>query len=176
MTIQDIYFEWMSGLVFPDVQEREQYEYLLRALDSSIFHFSIPMDENRMLDGIDLRYRFSYETGYDDRSILRDNCSTLEMMVALALKADDMIMYDYETGSKINYIFKVMIKSLQLSGMVNSNFDRNYVEGRIGRFLDRDYHRTGRGGLFTVRNPARDMRDVDIWYQMNWYLQNFYKN
>ncbi|MFU8786309.1 MAG: hypothetical protein ACNA7U_03600 [Candidatus Izemoplasmataceae bacterium] len=129
-----------------------------------------------MTDGIDLRYRFAYENGYTNEEvsgILSSNksCSMLEMMVALALKGDERILYDFETGPQACFIFKIMIESLQLDRMTNDNFDIAYVNHRIDCLLNRDYDHDGRGGLFTVNNPRSDMRRVDIWYQMNWYLQ-----
>ena len=32
------------------------------------------------------------------------------------------------------------------------------------------YAPDGKGGLFTIRNPRFDMRSMEIWYQMNCYL------
>lgn len=169
----------MTDMVFPDSRERQQYEHLLVALNSSMFYFTIPMDENRMRDGIDLRYRFAYDKGYSNDEVnlaINHNrsCSMLEMMVALSLKGDERILYDYETGGKAYYIFKIMLESMQLSEMTNGNFDPAYIDYRIDRLLNHDYQSNGYGGLFTVDNPRRDMRNVDIWYQMNWYLQKLY--
>lgn len=181
MGLQEIYFDWMSNVVMPNTNERYRYRYLLEALNASIFHFSIPMDENRMRDGIDLRYRFAYENGYSDEEVSRAlnhnrSCSMLEMMVALAIKGDERILYDYETGNRADYIFRVMLESLDLIHMTNDNFYLHYVEYRIDCLLNREYDYDGRGGLFTVENPRRDMRLVDIWYQMNWYLEKLYNN
>jgi len=168
-------------MVFSNARDRRQYEYLLNALNASVFHFSIPMDEDRMRDGIDLRYRFAIEGGYSNdevSKILTHNrsCSILEMMVALSLKGDERILYDYETGTRADYIFKTMLESLQLLEMTNDRFNHGYVDYRIDRLLNHDYDYNGNGGLFTVENPRRDMRLVDIWYQMNWYLQKLYNN
>lgn len=180
--MEEVYFEWMTSLVFPETWQRHEYDYLLRALDDSIFHFSasVPTDENRMIDGIDLRYRFSCHGGYDHETvsnILKRNnsCSTLEMMVALSLKGDDQVLYDYETGSNADFIFWSMLKSLDLTQMTNSRFDMDHVIQRVSRFLNRDFDYDGSGGLFTVDRPRRDMRDVDIWSQMNWYFHMLYE-
>lgn len=132
-----------------------------------------------MQDGIDLRYRFAYEKGYTNEQVslaLNQNrsCSMLEMMVALALRGDEHILYDYETGGKTDYIFKVMLESLDLINETNDRIDDRYVDYRIDALLNREYDFNGKGGLFTVDNPRQDMRHVDIWYQMNWYLQKLY--
>jgi hypothetical protein len=44
------------------------------------------------------------------------------------------------------------------------------VDYVLDRFLDRDYEPDGRGGLFRVKHTDEDLRFVEIWYQMNWYL------
>ena len=128
-----------------------------------------------MLDGIDLRYRFAYENGYSNDEVssigYRNSCSVLEMMVALSIKGDERILYDYETGEKADFIFMSMLRSLELDGMVNDVFDNERVSSVVEDMLDREYCPNGKGGLFTVDSPRKDMRDVDIWYQMNWYIQ-----
>ena len=43
----------------------------------------------------------------------------------------------------------------------------------IKRFLDRDYEPNGKGGLFTIKNCRQDLRKVEIWYQLCWYLDSF---
>lgn len=177
MGLQELYSDWMRKFVFRNAREREHYGYLLDALDASMFYFSIPMDENRMTDGIDLRYRFAYENGYDNHEVenaLRHNssCSMLEMMVALSIKGDEHILYDFDTGGRADYIFKIMLESLEFENMTNDRFDPGYVEMKINNLLNHNYDYNGYGGLFVVKNPRRDMREVDIWYQMNWYIQD----
>ena len=54
--------------------------------------------------------------------------------------------------------------------MDDTKFDRGYVDSVLKRLVERRYERDGRGGLFTVSNSRRDMRSIDIWYQMCWYL------
>ena len=63
-----------------------------------------------------------------------------------------------------------MIASLGLNGMSDNHYDEKYVNDVINRFLDREYEPNGKGGLFTIRNCEHDLRDVEIWYQLCWYL------
>jgi len=135
-----------------------------------------------MIDGINMRYRFSFASGYSSKVVqqelhLNETCSVLEMMVALSVRGDERILFDYESGgSKADVIFMAMLSSLQLKTLSNINFNDKYFDYVMERFLNREYEYTGEGGPFTVNNPRRDMRTVDIWYQMNWYLQEIYKN
>ena len=63
-----------------------------------------------------------------------------------------------------------MITSLGLGSMLDERYDRRYVDYIINRFLNREYKPNGEGGLFTIRNTKRDMRTVEIWYQLNEYI------
>jgi len=36
--------------------------------------------------------------------------------------------------------------------------------------MDREYSYNGEGGLFAVQHPRRDMRTVELWWQMCWYI------
>lgn len=139
------------------------------------FKWLIDMDENRAQDGIDLRDTFIREHGYSRREIvnLDGACSVLEMMVALAIKAEQTIMDDPEVGDRTGQWFWEMIASLGLGRMDDTKFDHFGAMRIIERFLNRDYQPNGRGGLFTLDNCAHDLRDVDIWYQLNWYLNDF---
>ena len=98
-------------------------------------------------------------------------CTMLEMMVALAIKCEE-IMDDASIGDRTGQWFWGMIHSLGLSSMSDRVFDRDYVDDVIARFLDRDYEPDGRGGLFTVRHCSHDLRTVEIWYQLSWYLDS----
>ena len=63
-----------------------------------------------------------------------------------------------------------MLCSLGLTHMRDNVYDEMYVDRVITRLLTRSYESNGVGGLFTVEHPRRDMRLVEIWYQMCWYL------
>ncbi len=169
------YFEWMYQLVRKDgYSKRLSYRKLFTHLHDIEFTYIIRMDGNRAEDGIDLRYRFGYEQGYDSpmiTTLLNDRpCSVLEMLIALAIRCEEHIMDDPDIGNRTGQWFWNMIINLGLGSMDDSKFDENYVEDVVSRFLDRKYKRNGEGGLFTVKNCKHDLRTVEIWYQMCWYL------
>ena len=173
------YFNWMCQLVSDKqyIGDRS-YRKLLSKLHNIPFTYTIDMDGNRAADGIDLRYRFGYERNYEDyiiASFLDDKpCSVLEMIIALALRCET-IMEDPDYGDRTGEWFWGMIESLGLESMDDTSFNRDYVDDVIDIFLSRDYGRDGRGGLFTIKHPKRDLRTVEIWYQMNWYLDSILK-
>ena len=43
--------------------------------------------------------------------------------------------------------------------------------------VERRYKRSGEGGLFPLKNAAKDQRKVEIWYQLSSYLlENYVDN
>lgn len=166
------YFEWMCGCVRD--KEHNNYAKLLHQLNDIEFTYTLPMDGNRYEDGIDLRYRFGYDCDYDESVIAYylDNhpCSVLEMMVALALRLEEHIMDDPDIGNRTSVWFWEMIFSLGLSDMSNDNYSELKISATIQQFLDREYTKDGRGGLFTIKGIQKDMRDAEIWHQACWYL------
>ena len=165
------YFDWMYDLV---CDRGKPYRRLLRHLHDIEFVYSIPMDDNRAMDGINLRYRFAYERNYNYAMVAEylDNrpCSVLEMMVALVHKCEEQIMENPEFGNRTRKWFYNMLVSLGLESMTDATYNEHHVDVVIVRFLNRDYKPNGEGGLFTVENYRRDMRVVEIWYQMCWFL------
>ncbi|MPN40760.1 hypothetical protein SDC9_188299 [bioreactor metagenome] len=91
-------------------------------------------------------------------------------------------MADKDFGDRTNMWFWMMIKSLGLYLLTDSVFDNLGYEGRldntdkvkdiVNAFLCRGYNANGAGGLFTVNDTNKDMRDVEIWYQMCMFLDN----
>lgn len=169
ININNEYFDWLCQIV-----DNRFHGKLLKRLHEIDFEYIIPMDGNRAEDGIELRYRFGYEHSYDQPLIARylDNrpCSVLEMMIALALRCEGDIMSNGEAGDQTYIWFWGMIRSLGLDEETDKCYDEIYIDDVIDRFLKRQYKRNGQGGLFTIEHCEHDMRSVEIWYQMCWYM------
>lgn len=164
----------MYDLVCDDRYADEiSYRKLLMHLHSTEFVFVLPMDENRAGDGVSLRYRFALDQDQEELADYLDGpCSVLEMMIALAIRCEENLMDDLEIGERTGQWFWNMITSLGLGSESDISFDKRYVEDAIERFLYREYEPDGRGGLFTIRNSRRDLRDIEIWLQMNDYIKS----
>lgn len=175
LDIREKYFNWLCDLVYSSKRINQwSYHKLFRTLDSVEFFYIHPLDENRQADGINFRYRFGYEFGYSysdiDEAFEDKPCSVLEMMVALAFRCEEDIMSNSAYGDRTSQWFWVMISSLGLGGMTDKDFDHEYVCDILEKFLTKQYTAEGAGGLFYIPEFDRDMRDLDIWYQMNAYL------
>lgn len=174
--IREDYFKWLSDLVCKRRYSREiSFDKLLRYLHDTEFRYSIPKDENRAEDGIALRYRFAHSFGLrnaDVQAHLNEPCSVLEMMIALSIRCEEDIMDNPMFGDRIGQWFWSMITNLGLGSMMDYNFDEYFVRDTVERFLDREYAYNGEGGLFTVRDCNHDLRDVEIWIQLLWHIND----
>lgn len=173
--INDEYFRWMYDLVCDETYSKGlTYRRLLHHLHETEFTYTIGMDGNRAEDGVDLRYRFARIRNYpypmiaeylDDRP-----CSILEMMIALSIRCEEHLMDDPSIGDRTGQWFWNMINSLGLGAMNDLRYREDFVDDILERFLNREYERNGKGGLFTVRYGRKDLRTMEIWYQMCLYL------
>ena len=169
------YFEWLYDYVCKvRVNKDVQYRQLFKLLHDTEFQFYIRNDLNRARDGVDLRYRFAIhmndESIYD---ILDGPCSVLEMMVALAVRCEETIMDDPRYGDRTSQWFWNMLSNLGLSYMTDDRFDKEIATKKIYNFLEKRYDADGKGGLFYIKGCKEDLRDVEIWTQLCWYLEKF---
>ena len=172
------YFNWLMTTAIGGRFREATYDKLLIRLSNTPFRYTIERDCNRAEDGIDLRWRFANleSNAYLNADTIMDNlsgaCSVLEMMIALAIRCEETIMDDPSYGDRSLQWFWGMIVSLGLGSMTDDLYDDDYVTYILDRFMDRKYEPNGKGGLFTIRGCDRDLRTVEIWYQLCWYLDS----
>lgn len=172
----NLYFEWLFDMVCGNRFANDiSFRKLIIHLHNTEFRYSIPNDKSRAREGENLRHRFALTQMPDMPEhvildILAGPCSVFEMMVALAIYAEEHIMTNPQIGNRTGQWFWNMVVSLGLGDQMDHLYDRRHVEDTLQRFLDRKYEPNGQGGLFTIRNPQRDLRKVEIFYQLCWYL------
>lgn len=164
----DIYYDWLIDKIASNQRLKVEYSKLLMKLWETPFFYSMARDENREMDGVHLRAHFEKETGI--MLIFDAKCSLLEMMVALALRCDDQLMWDDTAGSRAGEWFFLMIDSMMLIGMKDNYYDDYYVTFVLNRMMNHQYMPNGRGGLFTTFDPNFDMREKEIWFQMSKFI------
>ncbi len=177
---EEPYFEWMVskiGNVDDPFASKVTYNKLLNHLHyNSEFTYCMPQDENIELNGINLRDVFCYECDYDKDTVvpaLSRPCTLLEAMVALAIKMEKSMAADTDFGDRTGQWFWTMIKNMHLGGFDDESFDPDYADVYINRCLERNYKPDGDGGFFKIEgidNRGEDMRDVEIWMQVCWYM------
>lgn len=178
--VTEEYFTWLYDYVCKGkAHGNTSYRKLFTLLHQIEFTFTVRNDVNRAKDGVDLRYRFAV-TSEDDREFQEDimdaldgPCSVLEMMVALAIRCEETIMDDTRYGDRTGQWFWNMMRNLGIGNMYDDIFDKRVVKNIIYKFIDRRYDPDGRGGLFYIKDCEDDLRNVEIWTQLCWYLDNF---
>lgn len=179
MTRDDIinaYFEWLFDMVCGErFAEENSFRKLIIHLHRTIFRWTIRNDESRANEGKNLRHRFALTQmpDLDERlilDILAGPCSVLEMMVSLAIYCEEHVMDNPQLGDRTSQWFWNMVVNLGLGGQRDSLYDKRFVEDSLQRFLNREYEPNGKGGLFMIRGCRRDLRKVEIFHQLCWYL------
>ena len=169
------YYQWLLEHVDAYKEPYYNYSLLLHELHSIEYKWGLENDENRATDGVDLRKLYMDENNIPDLFYKEGiNCSVLEMLVGLAIRCDNEIMYD-GGPSRAGKLFWIMIENLDLDRCSDDQFNSKYVHQQIDRWLSRDFKRNGRGSPFplNVRN-CRDQRKVTIWKQMCGYLSEHF--
>lgn len=180
--INESYFNWLCTLIHCKEFNTIEYDKLLYLLNKIDFTYTIPLDSNRYVDGCNMRLRYAQFITENDFgfevdeivSILDHKCTLLEMLVALSVRCEEHIMSDQDYGDRTGHWFYIMMKNTDLILEDDKNFNLASTMRKINRLLRRTYKPNGEGGLFIVNN-GRDLRNVEIWYQMCWYLKSIYE-
>ena len=173
-TLDEQYLTWLYSQV-ANVKSRPRtrtYWSLFRQLYKTIFVALVPHDENRIGDARDLRYEFlaECEDVEGDPEWMRLPCTMLELLIILARQLA------FEMDDEIDIWFWHLIETLGVKQFNDHEYYQHpdHTEEAVTKILDRVIWRTykpdGRGGLFPLRNPAKDQRKVELWYQLNAYL------
>jgi hypothetical protein len=177
--IKKKYYDWLCNLVSDNIHPRDMYTKLFKALYTREFTYIHPMDKNRQVNGIGLRYYdFGYERGISYSvipDIFDDNfCSVLEMMVSVAKRMESSLYHDEYVG-RTPIWFWHLNKNLGLEDMTDSNFSQVYFDDVMERFLNRRYKKDGTGGLFVTQDKTKDMREIEIWLQMDEFISTKFR-
>lgn len=176
-SIKQEYDNWIIGLATDWCSYYGAYGKLMEFLHSIPFRSTaqIPLDSNRGSDGKDLRLRFTermpeYNYNHAYLYLMDYDATMLEVMVALAIRCEENIMHEDDLGDRSYEWFYGMLCSSGLDDCYDFNFNEEEARQIVTRILERKYSKNGKGGLFTLSNPPKDLRKVEIWYQLLWYL------
>ena len=171
--IRQSYFEWLCHRVNVDIN---LYGIAMRILFDTEYFAKIPLDENRIADAYILRAAFCYESNFIEDILNEYPINVLEVLVELAVRCDEDIMYDPDIGDRAYKWFWIMIENMGLDIMNGELFNKNYTNfiEKVNKFLNRTYRFNGEGGPFPLHNPVKNQQKTEIWYQMNAYLLENY--
>lgn len=137
------------------------YEDMLEVLYYTPFESRNHIDNNLLISAREFRESRSMSHQYPG------NC--FEIFIQLAIRMDD-ILYDSHHGHRIEEWFWLMMRNMGLIVHDNEHCDISIVENIIEKFINKKYKKDGTGGPFPLDRPLRNVRQVSLWMQLNWYI------
>ena len=155
------YFEWLVQQIHVP-NDRTFYD-LFERMHNLEFVWTVPNDNNRIQDGLDLRYEFLNE---NPGRLTSNGVSFLEVLVALSRRVA------FTAGGNAPRWAWKLIKNLRLHKAYDpwTAQKAHSTEEILEAVIWRTYRRDGQGGFFPLKNPSEDQTKVEIWYQMNAYV------
>lgn len=165
-----MYFEWLTDtiLYIKNNDLLTSYQKLLRKLFETEYFCEYAEDIERAKDGLYLRNMYERDTGLECMAPTI-GCSLLELMVALAMRCEDLI-YDRRVENGIYNTFISMLDSLGIGSMDDYCYDDALVDEILKNFLEHEYLRNGYGSLFCIKDPSISLVDKSLWTQMNYWV------
>ena len=156
------YYEWLTSHV-GITHYGKTYNDLFEAMHNVEFHWTVPNDDNRVQDGLDLRVEF---LNGRKTPLNLEGATLLEILISLSRRTAFTA-----GGSPKKWAWR-LIKNLRLNNKSDPLTEKDLA--KVNDVLDalvwRTYQKNGRGGFFPLNNPEEDQTKVEIWYQMNKYL------
>lgn len=167
--LEESYLIWLySQVADPEIKNPKLTHWrLIRILFKREFAWIVPNDDNRIQDGKNIRWEFVQDKGYEDvdPNWLELGCSFLELMVGLSRRLE------FEAGGEAHYWFWDLVSNIRLSRCNDSSrMSETQIQGILDKVVWRQYEPDGRGGFFPLREPDRDQRGVELWYQLSAYV------
>lgn len=152
----DDYYNWLIDKI------GNRNSVVLKTLYDIPYRYSIPLDENRLNAGLNLRQTFSFDRGVD--AIVDRPVSVLEVLISLAIAMED------NTSIPKEHWFWEMMENLKLRYSNNPN---DILES-IDRWLDHNYSYDGVGSVFPLVKAPMDTRTIQLWDHMALYINEKY--
>lgn len=169
--LDEQYLTWLYSQVSPVRLKNPSRTHwgLLRQMYKKQFVWIVPNDDNRMEDGLELRREFleQCEVKNPDPNWIDLGCSMLEMLIAFSRR----LSFEAEGEPRVWFWHLVEVVDLyQYNDKKYNEEARRIIDETLDRIIFRTYDPDGRGGLFPLRNPPVDQREVELWYQASAYL------
>lgn len=167
--LDEAYLSWLYAQV-GEIDSRSPsatYWNLIRRLYQTQFIWFVPNDDNRVEDGIELRYEFIEDMALEDvdPNWLHMDCSFLELLIGLARRLA------FEVEGESRWWFWRLLTNIGLEGCSDDQpLNGRKVSAATDRVIWREYTRNGHGGLFPLRHAHEDQTEVEMWRQLGAYL------
>ena len=155
------YYDWLVSQI--DIPNGKKYKGLFERMHNTEFPWTVPNDDNRVHDGLDLRYEFAEDNRKD---LVLEGVTFLEVLVGLSRRVA------FTAGGTAPKWAWMLIKNLKLhkcsDPLTRDKLDK--VSDILDAVIWRTYDPSGRGGFFPLNQPSEDQTKIEIWAQMNAYV------
>ena len=174
--LSEDYLRWLAAQIRGDDDGNpgRTYDGLLTIMFEKEFIWRIANDDNRLVDGLELRVDFCHQAGVhlgDAGAFLSKAhpvppCSFLEVLIALSRRLE------FNAGGRASGWAWVLINNLTLHRLGDpvGRGKARQIHDILDRCIWRNYEPNGAGGFFPLHRPFEDQTQVEIWYQMSAYI------
>lgn len=164
--LREAYLDYLAPQVGAE-PNGEEYWDLLRLMQAKEFVWFVPNDDNRLVDGLDVRAEW---LDMVELSIDLGPCSFLEVLVGLSRRLE------FLAGESAAGWAWQLITNLGLDRMSDplSRYKISRVDDILDVVIFRNYNADGTGGFFPLAYPQVDQRKVELWYQMGAYVEELH--
>lgn len=162
--LSDRYFLHLTRMMRIDLPEHRNFNRLLNQLYSTEFYFVHPLDENRLLDGMELRDLY-----LRGRSLPMPPC-VLEVLAAFSKRIEENILGE-PGNDRYERMFWVMLNNLGLLYFEDFKYDEEKVSMILQNWMSR---KSKKSALFPLKKTTRDESELDFWWQMQLYVDENY--
>lgn len=155
------YFAWLVSQV--QISNGKTYNGVFEMMHNYEFVWTVPNDDNRVQDGIDLRHEFA---GDKASELVLEGATFLEVLIGISRRLA------FTAGGDAEYWAWKLMKNLRLHKRYDplSPYSAAKVNDTLETVVWRTYKPNGLGGFFPLRHPSEDQTKVEIWYQLNAYV------
>lgn len=170
--LPDDYLRWLEPQLRDENGNPDKtYEALLRLMFERDFEVVVSMDDNRVHDGLELRVEFARELRFrpDFMQVLGAG-TFLEVLIGLSRRLA------FTAGGQAPGWAWNLLGNLGLQRMYDpiTPQKRRKVREIMDVAIARTYAPNGTGGFFPLAWPDEDQTRIQLWYQMNAYIEELH--
>jgi hypothetical protein len=168
--LREDYLHWLEEQL-SDERTPKSYWDLVNLMFDTEFTWSVLMDDNRLEDGKDLRVEFSHEFRAPRSRVLNlAPISFLEVLIGLSRRLS------FVAGGSAPGWAWVLLGNLELQRMTDPLTRPKQARARdiLSAVIERAYRPDGMGGFFPLAWPDGDQTQVELWYQLNAYVEELH--
>lgn len=168
------YLAWLEAQLRDEhSRSNKTYWELLNVMFEKVFPppSDIPMDHNRLVDGLDLRVEFANNQRLNPAKMqFLGECSFLEVLLGLSRRLSFVA-----GGSAPGWAWQLLnnLEMHRLSDPLTRPKHRKALE-IMDTVIERTYLPDGTGGFFPLAWPDTDMTREELWYQLNAYVSELH--